>query len=154
MASPTLRTSALALAALAVLAPSAASPASASVSAPASASAAGGCRGNACDGKNPKALGCGNDARDVPDTQVAPGSQKHPRAWLRYSPTCHAVWAKGEQADGWTIRVQIMGSDSYDAPTLASGEAFTAMVGADHTHRVGVQDVDGRWAYSNWRHGG
>ncbi|MEV0531901.1 DUF2690 domain-containing protein [Kitasatospora sp. NPDC050463] len=136
---------ALTLAAAAVLAPATALPTPAA--------AAAGCHGNACEGKNPKTLGCAEDARDIPRTEIRPDTQLHPRVWLRYSAKCHAVWAKGEWADGWTIRVAILDGDPYDAPTLASGEAFTAMVGADRTHHVGILDVDGQWVYGKWRSG-
>ncbi|MGW6916362.1 DUF2690 domain-containing protein [Kitasatospora sp. NPDC054939] len=140
------RTAALALAAIAFLGPS--------LAAPFPASAAAGCRGNACDGRNPEASGCRADARDVPNSHVRPGSQKTPRVWARYSPGCHAVWAKADRADGWTLRIQVLDGPSYDAPTKASTEAFTAMVGADRKHRVCILDVDGQWECGAWRRGG
>ncbi|MFG2918913.1 DUF2690 domain-containing protein [Kitasatospora sp. NPDC048298] len=124
------------------------------VVAPAVATAAPACHGNACDGRSPKATGCGADARTIPGTVIDPGSNRHPQAWLRYSKQCDAVWAQGEESDGSTIRVQIDGGASYDAPTVAPGPAFTAMVGADHRHRVGILDVDGQWSYGKWRKGG
>ncbi|MFE4517017.1 DUF2690 domain-containing protein [Kitasatospora sp. NPDC056783] len=125
-----------------------------SLVAPAVATAAAGCHGNACEGRSPKATGCGSDAQTIPGTVTHPGSGLHPQVWLRYSKQCDAVWAQGEESNGWTIRVQLDGGASYDAPTVPSGSAFTSMVGAGHRHRVGVLDADGRWSYGAWRKGG
>ncbi len=140
------RASSLVLTAAALLVPTLLSPV------PAQAAAT--CHGNACDGKNPVAAGCSADAETVPSSQVPTGSEPHVRAWLRYSKACHAVWAQAPASDGWNFRIQIRGGTTYSGTTLNSGPTYTLMVGADHEHRVGLQDVDGQWDNGPWRKGG
>ncbi|WP_189925940.1 DUF2690 domain-containing protein [Kitasatospora xanthocidica] len=112
--------------------------------------AAAGCHGNACDGRNPKSQGCQGDARDVPKSRVHAGSAPYPEVWARYSPTCQAVWAKADKADGRSFRIDVLDGPSYVESTQSSFQAFSAMVGADHTYRVCLRDVDGRWECGPW----
>ncbi|MFE2108955.1 DUF2690 domain-containing protein [Kitasatospora sp. NPDC059463] len=139
------RSSALVLAAAALLAPAAL--------APVPAQAAVACHGNACDGGSPKSAGCAADARTVPGSEV-PKAADHVRAWLRYSRACHAVWAQADASDGWEFAVQIRGGASHHAFTVTSGPTYTAMVGADHEHRVRLRDFDNQWEDGPWRKGG
>ncbi|WP_441250901.1 DUF2690 domain-containing protein [Kitasatospora sp. McL0602] len=60
---------------------------------PGTASAAGSCSGAGCTGKDPQAAGCGDDA-----VTSASFSGASVRVELRYSPSCHAAWARAAGA--------------------------------------------------------
>lgn len=65
------------------------------------------CTGATCKGKNPQTSGCGADARTLAEI-----TYNSLRVELRYSPACHAAWARGTQIGGGAIlsrRVAVVG---------------------------------------------
>ncbi|MCC3652148.1 XRE family transcriptional regulator [Streptomyces sp. S07_1.15] len=90
-----------------------------------------GCRGAACDGKDPESMGCGIAVRTLGGHRTAGGAGME----IRYSERCGAAWARIWQSGiGDRIRITASGgrfqqatvADRYDAESYL----YTPMVGA------------------------
>ncbi|MFH8837213.1 DUF2690 domain-containing protein [Streptomyces sp. NPDC017868] len=123
----------LAVAAVAVLSLAGSVPAS-SAAAPAA-----GCRGSACDGKNPHTTRCDQGASDL---RPAIRGEGGPDLRLRVSSRCSAAWVlfnKGDDAwEGW---IQISGGGSYPVHASPSRPAYSLMVGTSHRYRACKKNV-------------
>jgi hypothetical protein len=87
------------------------------------------CAGGSCAGRDPEAMGCGEDAA-VTVSSAAVGTA---RVELRYSRTCGAVWARLILAvPGDSVRLAPPTGPGLSSPVDAGGEAYTPMaVAAD-----------------------
>ncbi|WP_051722449.1 XRE family transcriptional regulator [Streptomyces albus] len=90
-----------------------------------------GCRGAACDGKDPESMGCGITVRTLGGHRTARGAGME----IRYSERCGAAWARIWQSRvGDRVRITAPGgrfqqaavADRYDA----EGYVYTPMIGA------------------------
>ncbi|MCC5031688.1 YjfA family protein [Streptomyces sp. WAC 00631] len=90
-----------------------------------------GCRGAACDGKDPESMGCGIAVRTLGGHRTAGGAGME----IRYSERCGAAWARIWQSGvGDRIRITAPGgrfqqatvADRYDAESYL----YTPMIGA------------------------
>ncbi|MFG2626874.1 DUF2690 domain-containing protein [Streptomyces sp. NPDC048473] len=119
-----------------------------SVTASPEAGAAAGCRGNACDGKNPHTTHCDQDARYLGDPIRLSGG---PAVRLRTSAKCSASWVLIEKGDhAWQGRIEIRGGRSYHVNATSSRPAYSLMVGSSHAYRACKLDVDGAWICGRW----
>jgi hypothetical protein len=68
---------------------------------PPPANAAAGCYRSGCNGQDPQAMGCGNDAYNKASFRYAGGNQFLQGALLelRYSPSCDAAWVRTTVGD-------------------------------------------------------
>jgi hypothetical protein len=60
----------------------------------ATASAAPSCYGASCEGQNPAATNCVNDARTILSREAVTSAGNWGNLELRYSPSCHSNWAR------------------------------------------------------------
>ncbi|MFI1801152.1 DUF2690 domain-containing protein [Streptomyces sp. NPDC020379] len=82
------------------------------------------CDGVSCNGKDPGQTGCGNDARTVATKQ-----DQNVTLELRYSPSCHANWARIHPGKlGWNFTVYNDNGDKQSFRALGSDSAWTDMV--------------------------
>ncbi|MEV0494948.1 DUF2690 domain-containing protein [Streptomyces atratus] len=113
------------------------------------AGAAAGCRGTACDGKNPHVTRCDQDARSLGGPIRVGGG---PAVQLRTSSRCSAAWVLIERGDhAWAGRVEIRGGKSYRVNATSSRSAYSLMVGTSHAYRACKQDItDSTWSCGRW----
>ncbi|MFF5535911.1 DUF2690 domain-containing protein [Streptomyces cinerochromogenes] len=111
--------------------------------------AAAGCRGNACDGRNPHTTRCDQDARNLGNPIRGEGG---PAVRLRVSSRCSAAWVLIEKGDhAWKGRIDIRGGNSYHVNATPSRPAYSLMVGTSHAYRACKQDLsDGAWSCGGW----
>ncbi|MEU1224890.1 DUF2690 domain-containing protein [Streptomyces sp. NPDC005828] len=85
------------------------------------ASAATSCYGSSCNGLDPAATICQNDAQTVMWGEYV-------ALELRYSPTCRAAWARFKNGDEGEIWVQNSLGNKYAVHYPGSGTVWTRMV--------------------------
>lgn len=141
------------------------------VLAPAATAEGPSCRGNSCEGINPANTNCLDDARTIYRWDaITPTGENLGNLEMRYSPKCHANWARftrwngvsswlgdgtaGAQASGrpWIWRQGVAGSlrgviDSAGKETpwemiVGTTTGWTAMVTADGTTCSSVQFIE------------
>lgn len=59
-----------------------------------------GCQYSGCNGKDPVTMGCDGDAYTI-KSNVASGPSGVIYGDIRFSPSCHASWARGISYSGW-----------------------------------------------------
>lgn len=88
------------------------------------ASAATSCLGATCNGKNPAATTCANDARTVADNKQAPiGAME-----LRYSPSCRAAWGRFKISAPSGSKIEIKNKQGKKYTTYGSGKFYSVMI--------------------------
>ncbi|MBV1947118.1 DUF2690 domain-containing protein [Streptomyces sp. BV129] len=105
---------------------------------------AAGCRGSACDGKNPHTTGCDKGATDL---RPAIRGEGGPGLHLRVSSRCSAAWVLfGKGDDAWEGWIQIRKGGSYPVHASPSRPAYSLMVGTSHAYRACKKNItdDGR----------
>lgn len=85
------------------------------------------CSGSSCNGKDPDAQGCGNDARYLgPVTYLGPERDKWGSIATRYSPNCRAVWTRlivdptSYALRYFRIRIERQAGAPFCSPALAN----------------------------------
>ncbi|MFF0465585.1 DUF2690 domain-containing protein [Streptomyces mexicanus] len=113
------------------------------------ADAAAGCRGTACDGKNPHVTRCDQGARNLGKPIRGEGG---PAVQLRTSSRCSAAWVLIERGDhAWAGRIEISGGKSFHVNATFSRPAYSLMVGTSHKYRACKQDITDRaWSCGPW----
>jgi hypothetical protein len=88
------------------------------------AAVSGTCDGAACNGQDPQSTGCAADAITA-DSVVEKGVTLE----LRYSPSCHANWARIVPGQfGWHFTVTNANGDQQSARAWGGATAYTNMV--------------------------
>src|SRR5579859_4636565 len=101
------------------------------------------CYGSGCNGKDPNAMGCSHDARNL-DEFTYRGSQG-PRVVLRYSPGCGAMWARLYNPFGSEFGYNWMVLYAWTAPSGGS------MIVSVPTWAGGATNAwTNMWTAANW----
>jgi hypothetical protein len=119
---------------------------------PPTAAQAAGCWENACTGRNPSTMGCGNDAWTTTSVTPVGGG---PAVELRHSAVCNAVWARSDPY--WSFSVQ--GANAKGGPPVLSytngGGSYTLMIGFNYWVRAcikpaGYSNDQSSWTCTGW----
>lgn len=87
------------------------------------ASAATSCYAASCNGLNPAATICQNDARTVAESGDPMGAME-----LRYSPTCRAAWGRFKISTPYGSRIEIKNTLGSKYTTYGNGKFYSFMV--------------------------
>lgn len=121
------------------------------------------CYGGSCDGQGPSGMGCMPDSKKIAES---PSGNVN----LRYSPSCHAMYAQAPTAPTWgqaeiSIEMQdrqpngtwITVGAYYEIQYPTDGRDWTLMFGArngSYQFRAVYKKPNGDISYSPWRLGG
>ncbi|MFD7162987.1 DUF2690 domain-containing protein [Streptomyces violascens] len=87
------------------------------------AAAATSCLGATCNGKNPAATTCANDARTVAGNQAPIDAME-----LRYSPSCRAAWGRFKISAPSGSKIEIKNKQGKKYTTYGSGKFYSVMI--------------------------
>jgi len=124
---------------------------------------AAGCYGGTCDGQGPSGMGCMGDSKKIAESSNG-------NVNLRYSPTCHAVYAQAPTAPTWgqaTISIEMQDRQPngtwvtvgafYEIQYPTDGKDWTLMFGARNASfqfRAVYKRANGDLFYTPWKAGG